>query len=111
MSENQTREIQTPSPGTTELLSQTEYNRRKHFLENLKGLTRSEYAEIIRILQAHTVAFSENQNGIFFNVAALEQKVFDDLEKFLLFTQTNRKSLSDRDTILSTLKHVKEIEE
>ncbi len=99
------------SPGNTELLSQEEYIRRKHFLESLKGLTRSEYTEIVRILQLHAVLFSENQNGIFFNVASLEQKVFEDLEKFLLFTQTNRKSLSDRDTILSTLKHTKEIEE
>lgn len=99
------------NPGTTELLSQEEYSRRKRFLDSLRGLTISEYAEIIRILQAHTVAFSENQNGIFFNVASLEQKVFDDLEKFLLFTQSNRQSLSDRDCFLSTLKHTKEIEE
>ncbi len=97
------------NPGT-ELLSPHEYTRRKHFLDNLKGLTKSEYAEIVRILQKHEVQFSENKNGIFFNVAALDQTVFDDLEKFLCFTQTNRKSLADRDTFLSTLKQAKEIE-
>lgn len=97
------------SPGT-ELLPQEEYSRRKHFLESLKGLTKSEYAEIVRILQKREVHFSENKNGIFFNIAALEQSVFDDLEKFILFTQSNRQSLADRDTILSTLKNTKEIE-
>jgi hypothetical protein len=97
------------SPGT-ELLPQEEYTRRKHFLDNLKGPTKSEYAEIVRILQKHEVNFSENKNGIFFNVAALDQHIFDDLEKFLFFTQSNRQSLADRDTILSTLKQTKEIE-
>lgn len=97
------------NPGT-ELLSPQEYARRKHFLDNLKGLTKSEYTEIVRILQKHEVQFSENKNGIFFNVAALDQAVFDDLEKFLCFTQTNRQSLADRDTFLSTLKQAKEIE-
>lgn len=99
------------SPGTSELLSQEEYKRRKHFLESLRGLTISEYSEIVRILQDHAVALSENQNGIFFNVVTLDQPTFNDLEKFLLFTQSNRKSLSDRDCFLSTLKHTKEIEE
>ncbi len=120
MSSNQTCEIENntqqarvtaANPGTSELLSPEEYTRRKHFLDSLRGLTISEYSEIVRILQAHAVVFSENQNGIFFNVAALSQPVFDDLEKFLIFTQTNRKSLSDRDTFLSTLKHTKEIED
>jgi hypothetical protein len=97
------------NPGN-DLLSNEEYSRRKLFLDGLKGLTKSEYAEIVRILQKHEVQFSENKNGIFFNVAALSQHVFDDLEKFLCFTQSNRQSLADRDTILSTLKQTKEIE-
>lgn len=97
------------NPGT-DFLPQEEYTRRKHFLDNLKGLTKSEYAEIVRILQKHEVHVSENKNGIFFNVAGLSQNVFNDLEKFLCFTQTNRQSLADRDTILSTLKQTKEIE-
>lgn len=97
------------NPGS-DLLSNEEYSRRKHFLDGLKGLTKSEYAEIVRILQKHEVQFSENKNGIFFNVAALIQYVFNDLEKFLCFTQSNHQCLADRDTILSTLKHGKEIE-
>lgn len=97
------------NPGT-EILPPNEYARRKHFLDSLKGLTKSEYAEIVRILQKHEVQVSENKNGIFFNVAALPQMVFDDLEKFICFTQTNRQSLADRDTFLSTLKQAKEIE-
>ena len=88
------------SPG----LSAQEYARRKDFLDSLKGLSKAEYIEIIKILKKHEVHTSENQNGIFFNVASLTQTVFDDLEHFLRFTQMNRKSLADRDYLLSTLR-------
>lgn len=84
-------------------LEPDEYQRRKQFLENLRSLTKPEHIEIVRILKKHEIVFSENQNGIFFNVASLPQTVFNDLEKFLHFTQVNRQTLSDRDSFLSTL--------
>ena len=85
------------------LLPAEEYERRKRFLEGLKTLTRAEHIEIVRILQKHEVAFSENQNGVFFNVGLLSQVAFDALELFLHFTHSNRKYLSDRETFISTL--------
>ncbi len=92
-------------------LKTEEYQRRKLFLDQLKGLTTPEYVEIVRILKAHLVHFSENQNGIFFNVASLPQTTFDELEKFLHFTQMNRNNLLDRDVLLSTLMHSPVLEE
>jgi len=88
------------APGT---LSPEEYERRKVFLENLKSLTKTEHIEIIRILQKHSAEFSENLNGVFFNCCNLAQPVFDDLELFIQFTQTNRKNLADRELYLSSL--------
>jgi hypothetical protein len=88
------------SPG---LLTPEEYERRKLFLDQLKGLTKSEYIEIVRLLQKHEASFSENLNGVFFNVCVLTQPVFDALELFIQFTQSNRKNLADRDSFLSTL--------
>ncbi len=90
------------SVGDTKL-SAAEYDRRRTFLDSLKGLTKSEYMEIVRLLQKHAVQYSENHNGIFLNLTTLSQEVFDDLERFLVFTQQNRKNLSDRDSLLSTL--------
>jgi hypothetical protein len=85
------------------LLSPEEYERRKQFLEQLKGLTKSEYSEILRILQKHKTVVSENHNGTFFNLCLLEQAVFDDLIRFIQFTQSNKKTLADRELFLSTL--------
>ena len=90
-------------PGSQPRLSNEEYQRRKLFLDQLKRLNKPEYIEIVRILQKHKVDFSENQNGIFFNVVYLAQEVFDDLMAFIQFTQTNQQELVDRDRLMSTL--------
>lgn len=89
---------------TTPGLAAAEYARRKYFLESLANLTKSEYAEIVRILNKHAVNYNENLNGIFFNVAALPQVVFDELEEFIRFTHSNRLNLLDRDSLLENLK-------
>ena len=94
--------MSTLPPGT---LTPIEYDRRKLFLENLKGLTKAENVEIVRILQKHSAVYSENANGIFFNVVALDQISFDALELFLRFTQTNRRDLADRELYINTLTH------
>jgi len=84
-------------------LSAADYERRKLFLDGLKGLTKSEHIEIVRILNAHEAPFSENHNGIFFNVVSLSSEVFDKLELFLKFTQSNRRELVDRELYMSSL--------
>ena len=85
------------------ILPAEEYERRRLFLDTLKGLTKPEYVEIVRILQKHGVLFSENANGIFFNIGLLEQPVFDALEKFMEFTQHNRRDLDARELEMKTL--------
>jgi hypothetical protein len=85
------------------LLSPDEYERRREFLDGLKSLTKAEHIEIVRILQKHEVAYSENANGIFFNVCLLDQAVFDSLLQFLQFTQSNRRDLAERERFLSSL--------
>lgn len=85
------------------VLAPEEYERRKVFLDGLKGLTRAEHIEIVHILQKYEASFSENQNGVFFNVASLSQPAFDALELFIRFTQSNRRDLVDRELYMSTL--------
>ena len=103
VNEQRNEEPSVSSASEPKLLSSEEYERRKQFLENLKGLTKTEYIEIVRILQKHSAEYSENLNGVFFNCCNLPQIVFDDLELFLKFTQTNRKTLADREIYLSSL--------
>jgi hypothetical protein len=80
-----------------------EYERRRLFLESLKKLHTSEYIDIVRILKMESVVYSENSNGIFFDVALLPQKTFEVLDKYMNFVHTNRKDLAERESIMTKL--------
>ena len=84
-------------------IPQDEYERRKDWLSAIANLSRSEYIEIVRMLKKHGEEYSENNNGIFFNVASVKQETFDALQLFLEFTIQNKKELADREQYLSTL--------
>ena len=80
-----------------------EYERRKIFLESLKKLHTSEYIDIVRILKQEKVEYSENTNGIFFDIAKLPQATFDTLDKFMIFVNMNRKCLAEREQQINDL--------
>jgi len=80
-----------------------EYERRRVFLDSLKKLHTSEYVDIVRILKQESVVYSENTNGIFFDVAQLPQKTFEVLEKYMNFVHTNREELSIREKLMNDL--------
>jgi len=84
-------------------LSTEDYERRKAFLEDLKGLSKSEYVEILRILKQHDIAVSENHNGVFFNLSTLSKEAFEALQLFRRFTVSNRLQLADRELMMSSL--------
>ena len=80
-----------------------EYERRRIFLDSLKKLHTSEFIDIVKILKQEMVEYSENSNGIFFDVAKLDQKSFEVLEKYMNFVHTNRKELAEREIFMSKL--------
>ena len=84
-------------------LSIEEYDRRKQFLQEISSLTAAELIEIVRILRKHKFVYSENTNGVFFNVATVPQDLFEDLHTFIQFTKTNRTSIEDRNKLFTTL--------
>ena len=81
-----------------------EYSRREQFLEALKTLGEPEYLEILRLLQKKNVHYSENANGVFFDVVALDQETFDSLEQFIEFVKKNRAELSEREVLINSFK-------
>ena len=85
-------------------MDMTEYSRREQFLESLKTLGEPEYLEILRLLQKKNVHYSENANGVFFDVAALDQETFDSLEQFIEFVKKNRAELSEREVLINSFK-------
>lgn len=72
------------------------YEQRKEFCKEIKTLSRPELEELYRILRREGGEFSENSNGIFFDVASLPAPVFESLWKFLEFCKSNAKDLEER---------------
>lgn len=87
----------------TKQLTPEEYERRKAFLPGLQGLSKSEYVEILRILKDHNMPYSENLNGVFFNLCTLSTEAFEALELFRRFTVTNKAALGDREKVMNSL--------
>ena len=80
-----------------------EYERRRLFLDALKKLHTSEYIDIVKILKLEKVEYSENSNGIFFDIAKLPQSTFNVLEKYMEFVHNNRKELAEREKLMNKL--------
>lgn len=66
------------------------YDERKIFLEQLSILSRAELEEIFRIIRRCNDVYSENTNGIFFDVSALKQDTFLRLHEFMNYCLQNR---------------------
>ena len=80
-----------------------EHDRRKLFLDDMKLLQRDEYHEIFRIIKTNNVEYSENNNGVFFNVNLLSQEVFEKLNSFLQLCKLQRENDQKRTIEMETI--------
>ena len=85
-------------------LSDTEYETRRKFLEELKGLTKAEHEKIFEILRDGGAEFSENSNGVFFDVAKVSAETFRALEKYMEFCRCVRKDQAAREAEMDELR-------
>jgi hypothetical protein len=78
-------------------LSNEDYEERKRILTELKKLVKPEQEQIFLILKRYKVDYSENSNGVFFDLNRVPKEPFDEIRTFLTFCQTNRKDFEARD--------------
>lgn len=62
----------------------------------IESLSRPELEELYRILRREGGEYSENSNGIFFDIAGLPANVFEALWKFIEFCKSNASELEKR---------------
>jgi hypothetical protein len=80
-----------------------DYEQRKEFSKDINTLSRPELEELYRILRREGGAYSENSNGIFFDIASLPANVFEALWKFLKFCKSNAKDLEERSKLIGIM--------
>lgn len=92
-------------------LTQHEYDIRKQFLEDLKTLSKAEYEELFRIVKRNNIEYSENSNGIFFDLAPISTEVFEKFSSFMTLSCQQRKDEEVRTNEMNTLRSETKVED
>lgn len=93
-------EMTQPSP----TLSTADYEQRKQLLEDLKILDKSEYEEMYRLIHRDGVEYTENSNGVFFDLTLIENDIFIKLVQFMELCKAQRKNEAARVQELNTFR-------
>jgi len=86
-------------------ISKEDYDSRKELLENMKALSKTEKEDIFRILKNENEQFSENSNGIFFDLATIKNTTF--VEILNMITLSNQKK-QEQDERLKEMEKLRE---
>jgi hypothetical protein len=81
-----------------------EIDKRGFFMDNLCKLVISEYEELFRILKSNGGEWSENCNGIFFDVNRLSEEIFEKIYSFLEYCLKQRHDEVERIELMNELK-------
>ena len=81
----------------------SDYEQRKQYLEDLKRMSKDEYTEVFRIIKHNNVEYSENSNGIFFDVNTIKDETFGQLKEYMQFCLENRRLEEGRTKQLASL--------
>lgn len=74
-----------------------DYEIRKQILEEIKLLNKIEQEGLFRIIKSTRSPYSENSNGIFFDILKLNKESFNEVKQFLEFCKQNRIAFEDRE--------------
>jgi len=78
-------------------LTNEEYEERKRFLEDLKLLSKTEHEHIFSLIREDGTEYSENSNGVFFDVSKVNNEVFLKLQTYMQFCMEVRKDQATRE--------------
>jgi hypothetical protein len=80
-------------------ISNTDYDSRKQMLADLKILSKTESLKAFEIIKQNKVEYSENSNGIFFDLLKISNKAFKELDMYIEFCKKVRieQNLRDED--------------
>jgi hypothetical protein len=80
------------------------YEERKKVFENIKVLVKPEQEEIFRIIRKTKENYTENSNGIFFDLSAVSDDAFNQIKEYLNFCLKTRQEDAERLKELETIR-------
>ena len=86
------------------MIAPISYEERKKIFENIKMLVKPEQEEIYRLLRKTKENFTENSNGIFFDLSSFSEETFQQIQGYLHFCLKTRQEHEDRLKDLETIR-------
>jgi hypothetical protein len=80
------------------------YEERKNIFEHIKLLVKSEQEEIFRIIRKTKDNYTENSNGIFFDLTTISDEAFNQIQEYISFCLKTRQEDADRLKELETIR-------
>lgn len=80
------------------------YEERKKIFEYIKVLVKPEQEEIFRIIHKTKENYTENSNGIFFDLSIVSDDTFNQIKEYLDFCLKTRQEDADRLKELETIR-------
>jgi dsDNA-specific endonuclease/ATPase MutS2 len=80
------------------------YEERKKIFESLKVLVKPEQEEIFRIIRKTRENYTENSNGIFFDLSTISEEGFIQIKEYLQFCLKTRQEDAERLKELETIR-------
>lgn len=80
------------------------YEERKAIFDTIKQLSKPEQEELFRIIRKSKENYTENSNGIFFDLSALSDTTFHQIQEYLNFCLKTRQEHEDRLKDLETIR-------
>lgn len=80
------------------------YDERKKIFEDIKLLQLPEQEELFRIIRKTKETYSENSNGIFFDLSTISEEGFQNIKEYLQFCFKTRQEHEERLKELETIR-------
>jgi hypothetical protein len=80
------------------------YEQKKIFADELKDLTQDQYEEIFRIIKRAGIPYSENNNGIFFDLCSVDSETYNKLIHYMDFVRSQKEYEKQREIDIENCK-------
>jgi hypothetical protein len=71
-------------------MTEVSYEKRKILSEEMKELSQDQFHEVFRIIKKASVSYTENSNGIFFDLSKMEDDVVQSLADYMSLVKAQK---------------------
>jgi hypothetical protein len=84
------------------------YEKRKILAEEMKELSQDQFHEVFRIIKKASVSYTENSNGIFFDLSKMDDEVVQSLAEYMGLVKAQKAEEKHRIDEMEFYRHEKE---